>query len=62
MMPHHPILRLLPLTSGLSPTPNIGHTASAITFAQIQPNGWTSHVRKTLSEIEKIFMLNIVNP
>ena len=29
---------------------NSGHTAP-LRFAQIQPNGWTSHVRKTLSAI-----------
>jgi len=29
---------------------NSGHTAT-LRSAQIQPNGWTSHVRNTLSEI-----------
>ena len=28
---------------------NSGHTAT-LRSAQIQPNGWTSHVRNTLSE------------
>jgi hypothetical protein len=48
--PSPPTLRSLTLTSGLSPTPNSGHMATH-RFAQIQPNGWTSYVRETLSEM-----------
>jgi len=33
-----------------SDSDNRGHTAT-LSYAQIQPNGWTSHVRNTLSEI-----------
>jgi len=36
----------------MSSSPNSGHTATMPrTFAQIQPYGWTSYVRRTLSEI-----------
>ena len=37
-----------------SDSDNRGHTAT-LSYAQIQPNGWTSHVRNTLSEIGRWF-------
>ncbi len=39
---------------------NSGHMAT-FRYAQIQPNGWTSHVRKPLGEIVNFYNLKNIN-
>jgi len=53
MTPHRPTLRSLTLTSGLTPTPNRQIYGFTSGYAQISPYGETSHIPRTLYEIQE---------